>query len=100
MVQEIIEGPDDAKLVYLSCYGSGGTRLGHCLVREIRTNPIFFGSASVVEPTSDPETEDLCDRFFQKIEYEGLCELELKRDTRDGHTKLIEANPIWAGFTT
>jgi predicted ATP-grasp superfamily ATP-dependent carboligase len=96
VVQEIIEGADDAKVVYLSCYGSRGTRLGHCLVREIRTDPILFGSASVVEPIRDPEIEELCDHFFQKIEYEGLCELELKRDTRDGHVKLIEANPRYS----
>lgn len=93
VVQEIIEGPDDAKMVYLSCYGEKGKRLGSCLVRQIRTAPIYFGSASVVEPMDDPETEALCDGFFRSIGYEGLCELELKRDVRDGRVKLIEANP-------
>ena len=28
VVQEIIEGPDDAKMVYLSCYGQGGRAPG------------------------------------------------------------------------
>ena len=96
VVQEIIEGPDNAKFVYLSCYGRGGTRLGHCMVREIRTTPIYFGSASVVEPISDPETEARCDNFFRTIGYEGLCELELKRDSRDNRVKLIEANPRYS----
>jgi predicted ATP-grasp superfamily ATP-dependent carboligase len=96
VVQEIIEGPDDAKFVYLSCYGRGGSHLGSCLVRELRTTPIYFGSASVVEPVSEPEIEDLCDHFFQSIRYEGLCELELKRDSRDGRVKLIEANPRYS----
>jgi predicted ATP-grasp superfamily ATP-dependent carboligase len=96
VVQEIIEGPDEAKFVYLSCYGRGGKRLGHCLVRELRTTPIYFGSASVVEPVSDPETEALCDGFFKSIGYEGLCELEVKRDSRDGRVKLIEANPRYS----
>lgn len=96
VVQEIIEGPDDAKMVYLSCYGRGGRRLGSCLVRQLRTTPIYFGSASIVEPINDPETEALCDGFFQSIWYEGLCELELKRDSRDGRVKLIEANPRYS----
>jgi D-aspartate ligase len=96
VVQEIIEGPDDAKLVYLSCYGRGGRRLGSCIVRELRTTPIYFGSASIVEPISDPETDALCDGFFQSIQYEGLCELEIKRDSRDGRIKLIEANPRYS----
>jgi predicted ATP-grasp superfamily ATP-dependent carboligase len=96
VLQEIIEGPDEAKLVYLSCYGRGGKRLGHCLVRELRTAPIYFGSASVVEPIKDPETNALCDGFFKSIAYEGICELEVKRDGRDGQVKLIEANPRYS----
>ena len=95
-LQEIIEGPDDAKMVYLSCYGRGGRRLGSCMVQELRVTPIFFGSASVVVPISDPETEALCDNFFRSIAYEGLCELELKRDVRDGRVRLIEANPRYS----
>ncbi len=96
VVQEIIEGPDDAKMVYLSCYGRGAKRLGSCIVRELRTDPIHFGSASVVVPISDPETHALCDNFFRAIGYEGLCELEIKRDTRDGKVRLIEANPRYS----
>jgi D-aspartate ligase len=96
VLQEIIEGADDAKLVYLSCYGRGGTRLGSCVVRQLRADPIYFGSASVVEPIDDPETETMCERFFQSIRYEGICELELKRDSRDGRVKLIEANPRYS----
>ena len=96
VVQEVIEGPDTAKLVYLSCYARDGRRIGACIVRQVRTAPIYFGSASVVEPVDDPETDSLCDRFLQSIGYSGICELELKRDTRDGRVKLIEANPRYS----
>lgn len=96
VIQEIVEGPDTAKLVYLSCYGRGARRLGSCMVRQLRTTPIYFGSASVVEPVSDPEADALCDGFFRAIGYEGICELELKRDSRDGQVKLIEANPRYS----
>jgi len=97
VVQEIIEGPDDAKLVYLSCYSRSGERLGACLFQEIRTMPIYFGSASVVVPIEDPETDALCDGFLHRIGYTGLCEIELKRDSRDGQVKMIEANPRYSG---
>jgi predicted ATP-grasp superfamily ATP-dependent carboligase len=96
VVQEVIEGPDDAKLVYLSCYGRDGSRLGACLVRELRTYPIYYGSASVVEPIDDPPTDALCDAFLRGIGYTGLCEIELKRDSRDGCVKMIEANPRYS----
>ena len=96
VLQEVIEGPDDAKLVYLSCYSRAGERLGACLLRELRTTPIYFGSASVVVPVEDPETDALCDGFLRSMGYAGLCEIELKRDTRDGRVKMIEANPRYS----
>jgi D-aspartate ligase len=93
VVQELIEGPDTAKLVYISCYGRNGERLGACMVKEIRTNPIHMGSATVVEPVADPATDALCHNFLRSIGYAGICEIELKRDSRDGCVKMIEANP-------
>lgn len=96
VAQEVVEGPDTAKMVYLSCYGHSGKRLGACLVRQLRTTPIGFGSASIVEPMEDEETDEICDRFLRRVGYAGICELELKRDTRDGRVKLIEANPRYS----
>ena len=96
VVQEVIEGPDTAKLVYLSCYASSGERIGSCMVRQLRTCPIYFGSASVVEPVTDAEADQLCDGFLRSIGYIGLCEIELKRDQRDGRVKMIEANPRYS----
>ena len=93
VIQEVIEGPDTAKLVYLSCYNRKSERIANCMVRQVRTAPIYFGSASVVEPASDPEADALCDRFLRGIQYAGICEIELKRDSRDGRVKMIEANP-------
>ena len=93
MVQEVIQGPDTAKIVYLSCYGASGERIASCLFRELRTCPIYFGSASVVEPVSDPEADAACDAFLRGIGWQGLCEIELKRDMRDSRLQMIEANP-------
>lgn len=93
IAQEVIEGPDTAKLVYMSCYNRAGDRIARCMVRELRTTPIYFGSASVVEPTFDAEVDAMCNGFLRNIEYAGLCEIELKRDSRDGRVKMIEANP-------
>jgi len=96
VVQEEIEGPDTAKVVYLSCYSRTGERIGHCTVQEVRTCPIHFGSASVVESVEDPEVSEICDGFLRSLGYVGLCEIELKRDSRDGKVKMIEANPRYS----
>jgi D-aspartate ligase len=93
MAQEIIAGGDDAKYCYLSVYGQGSRRLGHCVVHELRAYPVLFGSGSIVEPVIDPEVASVCDAFLRAINYVGICEIEVKRDTRDGVVRLIEANP-------
>lgn len=93
MAQEIVVGPDNAKYCYLSVYGRNGLRLGYCVVKEYRCQPALFGSASVVGPVIDREIAELCDAFLQKVHYVGLCEIEVKRDLRNGKVMLIEVNP-------
>ena len=97
ILQEIIEGPDTGKRVYLSCYDVHGERIAHAMFRELRCEPLGFGPASVTEPIDDPETDAICDGFLRRIGYIGLCEIEMKQDTRDGRVKLIEANPRLSG---
>jgi len=97
ILQEIIEGGDTAKRVYLSCYDAKGHRIANAMFRELRCDPIGFGPASVSEPVIDPETDGVCDRFLRRIGYKGVCEIEMKWDTRDGQIKLIEANPRLSG---
>ena len=93
VVQEVVTGADDAKYCYLGVYGSTGERLGHLVVHELRCQPIRVGSASVVVPVVDEEISTICDRFLRKVNYVGLCEIEVKRDMRDGRVLLIEVNP-------
>jgi len=93
VVQEVVVGADDTKFCYLAVYASNGERLGHLVVHELRCQPIRVGSASVVEPVVDEEIAAICDRFLRQIDYVGLCEIEVKRDARDGRVLLIEVNP-------
>ncbi len=97
ILQEIIEGKDTDKRVYLSCYDSRGDRVGHAMFRELRCDPVGFGPASISEPVVDPETDAVCDAFLRSIGYVGICEIEMKWDAHDGRVKLIEANPRLSG---
>jgi predicted ATP-grasp superfamily ATP-dependent carboligase len=67
ILQEIIEGKDTDKRVYLSCYDSRGDRIGHAMFRELRCDPVGFGPASISEPVVDPETDAVCDAFLRSI---------------------------------
>ena len=95
--QEIIEGPDTSKRVYLSCYDKDGKRIANAMFRELRCAPFGFGPASVSEPVVDDEADEICNDFLKRIGYRGICEIEVKRDSRDGKVKLIEANPRLSG---
>ena len=97
IVQDIIQGPDTAKRVYLSCYDRTGKRIANAMFRELRCVPLGFGPASVSEPFPDAEADAVCDSFLKKIRYTGICEIEIKWDSRDGQVKLIEANPRLSG---
>lgn len=97
ILQEIIDGPDTDKRVYLSCYDARGERIGHAMFRELRCDPVGFGPASISEPVVDPETDAVCNRFLKSIGYVGICEIEMKWDSHDHRVKLIEANPRLSG---
>jgi predicted ATP-grasp superfamily ATP-dependent carboligase len=97
IAQEIIQGPDTDKRVYLACYDRTGKRIANAMFRELRCNPMMFGPASVTEPVVDEETDAICDSFLRSLGYSGICEIEMKRDARDGKVKLIEANPRLTG---
>ena len=97
IAQEIIEGPDTAKRVYVACYDRDGRRIANAMFRELRCDPVCFGPATVSEPVADPETDEVCDRWLRSLGYSGICEIEMKRDSRDGRVKLIEANPRLTG---
>lgn len=97
VLQEIIQGPDTAKRVYLSCYSAAGVRIANAMFRELRCAPVGFGPATVSEPVVDAHTDAICDRFLRSIGYVGVCEIEMKWDSRDGNVKLIEVNPRLSG---
>lgn len=97
VVQEEIVGPDSAKYCYLSVYAQDGHRLGACVVRELRAYPLQYGCATLVEPVVDEEIDRICNQFLLSLGFVGLCEIELKRDARDGRLLLIEVNPRFSG---
>ncbi|MEJ2619927.1 MAG: hypothetical protein P8163_06590 [Candidatus Thiodiazotropha sp.] len=97
IVQDIIHGSDTDKRVYLACYDRNSNRIANAMFRELRCAPIGYGPASVCEPVVDPEADKVCNDFLTRAGYVGICEIEVKRDIKDGKIKLIEANPRLSG---
>jgi D-aspartate ligase len=97
VLQEEIVGPDSSKYCYLSVYAQDGHRINACVVQELRAYPLLYGCATLVEPVIDQEIDDVCNQFLLAIGFVGLCEIELKRDARDGKLLLVEINPRFSG---
>lgn len=97
VAQEEIVGPDSAKYCYLSVYALSGQRLGACVVQELRAYPLLYGCGTLVEPVVDEEIDTICNKFLSSLGFAGICEIELKRDSRDGRVLLIEVNPRVSG---
>jgi predicted ATP-grasp superfamily ATP-dependent carboligase len=98
LIQEII--PGDGREQYSYCaFVRNGLPHSTLTARRLRQYPREFGrAASYVETVELPEIELLSERFLKAIRYNGLVEIEYKRDPRDGMYKLLDVNARAWGF--
>jgi D-aspartate ligase len=96
MIQEIIPGGGNEQLSYAALLDRGRPLAG-VAARRVRQYPADFGRASTYVETIDaPDVAELSQRFLAEIEFDGLVEVEFKRDPRDGELKLLDVNPrVW-----
>jgi predicted ATP-grasp superfamily ATP-dependent carboligase len=100
IVQELIPGDGQQQYAYCALYAAGRP-LATMVARRHRQHPPDFGRASTfVETIEEPEVERLSERVLGKIGYDGLVELEYKRDPRDGSFKLLDFNARTWGYHT
>jgi D-aspartate ligase len=91
-IQEIIPGPDE-NLVYFVSYTDRNHRVRVSFAgRKKRVSPIHFGSASYAEIFRDPLLTEMCIGLLEGCKFWGCSGIELKKDERDGIYKLIEIN--------
>ena len=94
LLQEVI--PGDEHLSYAALC-ERGRPLASVVARRTRQYPPDFGRASTfVETVDNSRVAALGERFLASIEFDGLAEVEFKRDARDGVLKLLDVNPrVW-----
>jgi D-aspartate ligase len=100
MIQELIPGSGDDQLSYAAMC-RGGEPLVSLVARRTRQWPMDFGRASTyVETIEDSDVEERARRLLAAIHYDGIVEVEFKRDARDGRLKLLDINPrVWGWHT-
>lgn len=100
IVQELIPGDGRQQYAYGALYANGRP-LATMVARRRRQHPPDFGRASTfVETIDEPEVERLSELILRRIAYDGLVELEYKRDPRDGSFKLLDFNARTWGYHT
>jgi len=100
IVQELIPGDGREQYAYGALYASGRP-VATMVARRRRQHPPDFGRASTfVETVDEPEVEALSERVLGAIGYDGLVELEYKRDPRNGAFKLLDFNARTWGYHT
>jgi predicted ATP-grasp superfamily ATP-dependent carboligase len=92
VIQELIPGDGLDQFSYAAVCVGGEPRAS-LVARRTRQWPIDFGhSSSFVETIDLPELEEPARRFIRALSFDGMAELEFKRDRRDGRLKLLDVN--------
>ncbi|MGE0005899.1 MAG: ATP-grasp domain-containing protein [Parvibaculaceae bacterium] len=99
VVQELVPGGGDCQLSYAGLWWQGRP-VTSFVARRTRQYPIEFSYTSTfVETIESDDVREAAETFLSSIGHHGLCEIEFKRDPRNGALKLLDVNPRpWSWF--
>ena len=93
IVQEIIPGAGENQFSACMLFLKGKVYCSLTACR-MRQHPIDFGHATTyAETVKIPQLVDYAVSILLKANYNGICEVEFKKDDRDGLYKFLEVNP-------
>ena len=92
MVVEMIDGPDDLLSSYYTYRTPDGEHLYTYTKSVIRRWPVNRGGTSFHQSEWLPETAEAGRNLLDGLDWQGIANVEFKRDLRDGQLKLIEVN--------
>lgn len=98
ILQEYIPGPAETMRMVTVVYGGRGRLAAAFTAQKLRQWPPRGGVTAYGVSTRDHELLSLVRPFFDRYDWRGPAEVELKRDERDGTDKVIEINPRFPGY--
>lgn len=93
MVQELIPEEKNQYTISVAVFSKEGAVQTSWVGIKVRQHPSRFGTATLARSIHDKEAVNYAERICKALHYNGICEIELIRDPRDGRLKLIEINP-------
>lgn len=103
LMQEIIPGPESNITLWCGYIDEAGQVRQRFTARKLRQYPAGFGSASLVQSETCPETAEIAEALLSGLGYRGIAAAEFKRHPETGELKIIEVNPrpsLWFSITT
>lgn len=92
LATEVVVGPDDLYCSYYTYLDPDGEPLFHFTKRKPRQFPIHFGNGTFHITEWQPDVVELGLRLCRGLGLRGICNVEFKRDSRNGELRLIECN--------
>lgn len=93
IIQEIIKGSSRNQFSACFLFLNQKSYVKLCACR-MRQHPLDYGNATTYAETVDkPALIELGERILKATHYQGVCEIEFKKDEKDGIYKLLEVNP-------
>ena len=92
-VQEFIPGGERQLQIFGSYCGPDHEVVAYFTARKRLQYPALAGTGIVVEAIRLPELVEPSRRLLRALDFDGISEIEFKRDERDGRLYLIEVNP-------
>lgn len=95
LVQNVIEGDNTCNFEVNSLYLPDGTLVQH-VIRKIRQYPDGFGTATCIEPVSNPYLKELAAKYIRYLNIIGFSNIEFKLNPDDNKYYYIETNArVW-----
>lgn len=103
LMQEIVPGPESNITLWCGYLDQKGKVRQRFTARKLRQYPAGFGSASLVQSETCPETAETAEKLLSGLGYHGIAAAEFKRHPETGTLKIIEVNPrpsLWFSVST
>jgi D-aspartate ligase len=103
LMQEIVPGPESGITLWCGYIDGEGQVRQRFTARKLRQYPAGFGSASLVQSETCPETAEAAERLLSALGFRGIAAAEFKRHPETGQLKIIEVNPrpsLWFSVAT
>jgi predicted ATP-grasp superfamily ATP-dependent carboligase len=92
LLQEIIPGPDGEVFIAGAYHDAHSRCLALFTGRKLRQHPRGFGVSRLCESGWSEKIAELTLQILAEVGYQGVSDVEFKRDPRDGRFKIMEIN--------